>query len=42
MCAWCSHQAACPAFGGTPPAYPGWPDDARDDHAGDQEETASP
>ncbi|MCD2194973.1 RecB family exonuclease [Actinomycetospora endophytica] len=27
MCGWCSHQATCPAFGGTPPAYPGWPDD---------------
>jgi putative RecB family exonuclease len=25
MCAWCAHQAHCPAFGGTPPAYPGWP-----------------
>lgn len=36
MCGWCSHQSACPAFGGTPPAYPGWPDDL----PGDQEETA--
>jgi putative RecB family exonuclease len=27
MCTWCSHQAICPAFGGTPPEYPGWPDD---------------
>lgn len=42
MCAWCSHQAACPAFGGVPPDYPGWPDAARDDHADDQEETAPP
>ncbi|MDL5158163.1 RecB family exonuclease [Actinomycetospora termitidis] len=25
-CTWCSHQAVCPAFGGTPPDYPGWPD----------------
>jgi putative RecB family exonuclease len=25
LCAWCSHQAVCPAFGGTPPEYPGWP-----------------
>ncbi len=25
MCGWCAHQARCPAFGGTPPAYPGWP-----------------
>ncbi len=22
LCDWCSHQALCPAFGGTPPAYP--------------------
>jgi putative RecB family exonuclease len=27
MCSWCSHQAFCPAFGGTPPPYPGWPDE---------------
>ena len=27
LCAWCSHQAVCPAWGGTPPAYPGWPSD---------------
>lgn len=26
MCNWCAHQALCPAFGGTPPPYPGWPD----------------
>jgi putative RecB family exonuclease len=26
LCDWCSHQALCPAFGGTPPAYPGWPE----------------
>ena len=25
LCNWCSHQALCPAFGGTPPPYPGWP-----------------
>ncbi|WP_198962079.1 RecB family exonuclease [Pseudonocardia sp. MH-G8] len=25
MCEWCSHKALCPAWGGTPPAYPGWP-----------------
>jgi putative RecB family exonuclease len=29
LCDWCSHQAHCPAFGGTPPPYPGWPQDAR-------------
>ncbi|HEY7173619.1 MAG TPA: PD-(D/E)XK nuclease family protein, partial [Micromonosporaceae bacterium] len=22
LCAWCAHQALCPAFGGTPPPYP--------------------
>ncbi|WP_307857459.1 RecB family exonuclease [Mycobacterium sp. SM1] len=26
LCEWCPHQAHCPAFGGTPPPYPGWPD----------------
>ncbi|RRR45934.1 RecB family exonuclease [Mycolicibacter terrae] len=25
LCDWCAHRALCPAFGGTPPAYPGWP-----------------
>jgi putative RecB family exonuclease len=38
LCSWCSHQAFCPAFGGTPPPYPGWPDD----RSGDQEEDAHP
>ncbi len=27
MCEWCSHRARCPAWEGTPPPYPGWPDD---------------
>jgi len=26
LCDWCSHQAHCPEFGGTPPVYPGWPE----------------
>ncbi|WP_326835887.1 RecB family exonuclease [Amycolatopsis rhabdoformis] len=26
LCSWCDHQAHCPEFGGTPPAYPGWPE----------------
>ncbi|MEB3982312.1 RecB family exonuclease [Mycobacterium sp. 663a-19] len=26
LCEWCPHQAHCPVFGGTPPPYPGWPD----------------
>jgi putative RecB family exonuclease len=25
LCQWCPHQEHCPAFGGTPPPYPGWP-----------------
>ena len=25
LCNWCSHQSVCPAYGGTPPPYPGWP-----------------
>jgi putative RecB family exonuclease len=27
LCDWCPHQQLCPSFGGTPPPYPGWPDD---------------
>jgi RecB family exonuclease len=27
MCEWCSHKALCPAWDGTPPEYPGWPQD---------------
>lgn len=30
LCGWCPHQALCPAFGGTPPEYPGWPGSAAD------------
>src|ERR1700758_2390656 len=29
LCEWCAHHALCPAFGGTPPPYPGWPDTLR-------------
>ena len=25
LCDWCSFTELCPAFGGTPPVYPGWP-----------------
>jgi putative RecB family exonuclease len=28
LCDWCSHKAICPAWDGTPPAYPGWPAEA--------------
>jgi putative RecB family exonuclease len=27
LCSYCSYKSLCPEFGGTPPAYPGWPDD---------------
>jgi putative RecB family exonuclease len=27
LCDWCDHKARCPEFGGTPPPYPGWPED---------------
>lgn len=26
LCDWCAHRSLCPSFGGTPPAYPGWPE----------------
>jgi putative RecB family exonuclease len=26
LCDWCPHHERCPAFGGTPPPYPGWPE----------------
>ncbi|MFD4293176.1 RecB family exonuclease [Rhodococcus sp. NPDC058505] len=26
MCGFCDHRDRCPAFGGSPPPYPGWPD----------------
>ncbi|MDV6013981.1 RecB family exonuclease [Haloechinothrix sp. LS1_15] len=25
LCDWCDHKPICPAYGGTPPPYPGWP-----------------
>ncbi|AWB84013.1 RecB family exonuclease [Corynebacterium liangguodongii] len=28
LCGWCHFQSICPAFGGTPPDYPGWPGSA--------------
>ncbi|WP_374205818.1 RecB family exonuclease [Crossiella sp. S99.2] len=30
LCDYCNHKALCPEFGGTPPAYPGWPEPAAD------------
>lgn len=26
LCNWCDYRALCPAFGGTTPEYPGWPE----------------
>ncbi|GAA3886606.1 RecB family exonuclease [Saccharothrix violaceirubra] len=26
LCGYCDHKALCPAFDGTPPPYPGWPE----------------
>jgi putative RecB family exonuclease len=26
MCDYCDHKALCPAWDGTPPPYPGWPE----------------
>ncbi|MDY5785723.1 RecB family exonuclease [Corynebacterium sp.] len=31
LCGWCSFQSLCPAFGGTPPPYPGWPGSVADE-----------
>jgi putative RecB family exonuclease len=37
LCDWCAHKERCPAFGGTPPDYPGWPEpDAGDESALDR------
>ncbi|MGW5054102.1 RecB family exonuclease [Actinokineospora sp. NPDC004072] len=33
LCDWCSHQAHCPEFGGTPPEYPGWPEPGASDES---------
>jgi putative RecB family exonuclease len=30
LCSWCAHRAVCPAHGGTPPPYPGGPDQLDD------------
>jgi putative RecB family exonuclease len=30
LCDWCAHHAHCPIFGGTPPPYPGWPEQPND------------
>lgn len=33
LCDWCSHRALCPVYGGTPPPYPGWPEQMRTEPA---------
>jgi len=33
LCDWCSHKEFCPAFGGTPPQYPGWPEPNGEDES---------
>jgi putative RecB family exonuclease len=33
LCDWCPHHGNCPVFGGTPPPYPGWPDQPSDSTA---------
>ena len=33
LCNWCEHKSLCPAFGGTPPEYPGWPESPAEDGA---------
>ncbi|WP_394280578.1 RecB family exonuclease [Corynebacterium sp.] len=30
LCGWCNFQELCPAFGGVPPEYPGWPGSVAD------------
>ncbi|WP_037056759.1 RecB family exonuclease [Pseudonocardia asaccharolytica] len=34
LCEWCSYRPLCPAWDGTPPEYPGWPDPDRPDGPG--------
>lgn len=34
LCGWCAFQSLCPAFGGTPPEYPGWPGSRAEDEPG--------
>jgi putative RecB family exonuclease len=36
FCEWCGHRARCPAWGGTPPDYPGWPGDPIEETVADR------
>ncbi|GAA0502078.1 hypothetical protein Ade02nite_37850 [Paractinoplanes deccanensis] len=40
LCGWCSHQALCPEFGGTPPPYPTTTDPAADSAPADDDRLA--
>jgi putative RecB family exonuclease len=37
LCDWCAHHSRCPVFGGTPPPYPGWPDNPDEGSAADDD-----
>lgn len=41
LCDWCDHKVRCPAFGGTPPPYPGWPEGPTASGAGSSEDESS-
>ncbi len=41
LCDWCPHHEHCPAFGGTPPPYPGWPGHQRADAVSQPPEPAA-
>jgi putative RecB family exonuclease len=41
LCDWCPHHEFCPVFGGTPPPYPGWPDNVRAQAVSHQTEPAA-
>ena len=34
LCGWCAFQSLCPAFGGTPPEYSGWPGSRAEEEPG--------
>ena len=42
LCDWCAHHEHCPVFGGTPPPYPGWPDQPNEGGADAVLQTAEP
>ncbi|MDK6492485.1 RecB family exonuclease [Corynebacterium coyleae] len=38
LCGWCAFQSLCPAFGGTPPEYPGWPGSRAEEEPGPEKD----